>query len=198
MRTTLLLIALISSLWGTKDAAQDATKAPTASPVKAPTPLILEKDEGEKRVRRPRSRPVPAPGFIIKVDRVNGGSQHFYAGAEDIPPGGVIPFHRHHGQDEILVVQTGSGHAWLGDKERDVHAGAMIFIPSETWVSLKNTGTEPIRLAFIFSAPGFDESMRCSSVAAGEPAPPISDEEIDECQHKGHAEFKPRTAAPQK
>ena len=192
MRLSVLLIFLASIAAG----AQTQTAKVSTKPGSAkPSPLILEKDEGEKRVRRPRNTPIPAPGFIIKVDRVNGGSRHFYAGAEDIPPGGTIPFHRHHGQDEILVIQTGSAHVWLGDQERDVHAGAMVFIPSESWVSLKNTGNEPIRLAFIFSAPGFDESMRCSSVAEGAPAPPISDEDLASCQHKGHAEFG-RPAAP--
>jgi len=43
-----------------------------------------------------------------------------------------------------------------------------VFIPSNTWVSAKNIGTEPVSLTFIFSAPGFDDTMRCNSVPAGE------------------------------
>lgn len=194
MRTTLLLIALISSLWGTNNAAQDATKAPTASPVKAPTPLILEKNEGEQRVRRPRtSSPIAVSKFFIKVDRVNGGSEHLFAGDEELPRGAMIPPHRHHGQDELLIIQTGKAHVWLGDEQREVHAGAMVYIPSETWVSLKNVGKEPIRLAFVFSAPGFDEFMRCSSVPAGETPTPLSPQEFLDCQKRGHAEYQTKT-----
>src|SRR6516225_9899990 len=133
------------------------------------TPLILEKSEGEHRVRKSREIPVPTGPFTIKIDRKNGGSRKMWLGTEEIPPGGIIPRHKHLGQDEILLIQTGSAHAWLGTQERDVHAGAIVFIPSDTWVSLKNTGNENINLAFVFSDPGFDEFKRCTSVPLGDP-----------------------------
>ena len=91
-----------------------------------PTPLIVENDEGEHRVRRPRELPMPTPYFTIKVDRENGGSQKMWLVAEEIPSGGVIARHKHLDQDEILLIQSGSGHAWLGTEERDVHSGAEI------------------------------------------------------------------------
>ena len=74
------------------------------------TPLILEKNEGEHRVRRPRETPVPTRPFTIKIDRKNGGSQKMFAGTEEIPAGGLIPRHKHLGQDEILLIQTGSAY----------------------------------------------------------------------------------------
>jgi mannose-6-phosphate isomerase-like protein (cupin superfamily) len=83
----------------------------------------------------------------------------------------VIPRHKHLEQDEILLVQTGTADVTLGDKEYDVHAGGTVF-PVQTWVSLRNIGTDSISLVFIFSAPGFEENMRCSSVPAGQSAPP--------------------------
>src|SRR5215467_8756585 len=131
-------------------------------------PLMLEKNEGEHRVRRPRETPIPTSEFTIKIDRKNGGSQKMWLGTEEIPPGGIIGRHKHLGQDEILLIQTGSAHVRLGTQERDVHAGAIVFIPSDTWISLKNTGSEIINLAFVFSDPGFDEFMRCTSVPAGD------------------------------
>ena len=66
----------------------------------------------------------------------------------------------------------------------------MVFFPLNTWVSLRNTGTEPIQLIFIFSAPGFDEYMRCSSVPEGQPAPPIPLEDLSKCAHEGHVEYE--------
>ena len=152
----------------------------------ATKPLILEKDEGEHRVRRPRETPMPIAGFTIKVDQKNGGSRHLVLGTETIPPGGQIARHKHLGQDEIVLIQTGSAHVWLGSEERDVHAGSVVFIPSETWIALKNTGDENISLAFVFSAPGFEEFLRCGSVPAGSPAPPLSRQEFKACQHEGH------------
>src|ERR1700732_1484818 len=110
-------------------------------------PLVLEKNEGEARVRRPRgSLPTPTAEFILKVTPENSGSKHLVLGTEDIPPGGVIPKHKHLEQDEILLVQTGPANGTLGDKEYDVHAGGTVFSRARTWVSLKNSGTDSISL----------------------------------------------------
>jgi hypothetical protein len=57
-------------------------------------------------------------------------------------------------------------------------------------VSLRNTGTAPIQLIFIFSAPGFDEYMRCSSVPKGQPAPPIRLDQVSKYAHEGHVEYE--------
>jgi hypothetical protein len=54
--------------------------------------LVLERDQGEKRVRRPREKMLnPTSEFILKVTPQNSGSQHLVVGTETIPPGGVIP-----------------------------------------------------------------------------------------------------------
>lgn len=153
--------------------------------------VVLEKNEGEARLRRPLGvLPTPTAEFILKVTPQNSGSKHLVLGTEDIPPGGVIPRHKHLEQDEILLIQTGTAHVTLGDKEYDVHAGGTVFFPAQTWVSLKNIGTDSISLVFIFSAPGFEENMRCSSVPAGQSAPPINTEELRACAHQGHVEYE--------
>lgn len=159
---------------------------------------IAERNEGEKRIRRPRGIPLPASAMTIKVDRKNGGSQHLVMVAEGLPPGKMIPKHKHFDQDEILLIQTSTAHVWLGNTERDVSAGAVVYIPSDTWIALKNTGSEDLSLVAIFSAPGFDDYLRCTSVAEGEQPTMMSDQEWRECQHKGHAEFEsnPNLAYP--
>jgi len=97
--------------------------------------LVLERDQGEKRVRRPREKMLnPTSEFILKVTPQNSGSQHLVVGTETIPPGGVIPKHRHLGQDEIVFLQTGSAHVSLNDQDYEVHAGGMVFFPVNTWV----------------------------------------------------------------
>jgi quercetin dioxygenase-like cupin family protein len=164
-------------------------QAQSATPV-ATKPLIVEKNHGELRVRRPRETPMPTAAFTIKVDPQNGGSQHLVVGTETIPPGGQIARHKHLGQDEIVLVETGSAHVWLASEERDVQAGAVVFIPSDTWIGLKNTGNENISLTFVFSAPGFEEFQRCISVPAGRPARPLGREEFLACQHQGHIAFE--------
>ena len=152
---------------------------------------IMMRDEGEARVRRPLGvLPIPTVEFILKVTPENSGSKHLVLRTEDIPPGGVIPRHKHLEQDEILLVRTGTAHVTLGDKEYDVHAGGTVFFPAQTWVSLKNIGKDSISPVFIFSAPGFEKNMRCGSVLAGQSAPLINTDELNACAHEGHVEFE--------
>jgi hypothetical protein len=76
-----------------------------------PAPLLLEKNEGEQRIWRDP----PPGGFMLKVSPANNGSQHFVLGTEDLLPSDIIPRHKHLGQDEIVLVQSGIIHVQIGD-----------------------------------------------------------------------------------
>src|SRR5215469_4932400 len=163
MRTALKAATICAVLAGVATSAPSVTLNGSISTSRV-TPLILEKNEGDRRVWRPiegtkgwDAQPGP---FILKVDRYNGGSSHLVFGTEDLPPGASIDRHRHPGADEILFLQNGSARVTLGDRTRQVHGGATVFIPANTWISVTNIGTEAIRCAFVFSAPGFDDFMR--------------------------------------
>jgi len=153
-------------------------------------PLLLERNEGELRTRRIHTDSTASASsqFMLKVSPKNNGSQHLVAGTEDLASGAIISMHRHLVQDEIVLIHSGKVHVSLGDRERDLHAGGLVFVPANTWISLKNTGTEPVSLTFIFSAPGFEDTMRCNSVLAGETPTTITPEQQEECAHLGHAE----------
>ena len=154
----------------------------------AAKPLLLEKSEGERRIWRE-----PPPGeFILKVSPKNNGSRHLVFGTEDMVVGDEIPMHKHLGQDEIVYIEKGTAHVRVGDLERDLHAGGTVFIPAYTWVSIKNAGNENLRLVFVFSAPGFENLMRCESVLPNETPTPISSEEHRSCDHQGHVIYKDR------
>ena len=43
-------------------------------------------------------------------------------------------------------------------------SGALVFIPAETWISLKNTGKENISFVFVWNEPGFEEMLRYGAV----------------------------------
>jgi mannose-6-phosphate isomerase-like protein (cupin superfamily) len=145
----------------------------------SPSGLILQVNEGERRVRR--SRAEGAPGlttpFILKVDRRNGGSEHLMMGYEEIAPGDSIRPHRHLVADEIIFVHKGSGIVELGTREARVDTGGTIYIPKETRITLRNDGAVPLAIVFTFSAPGFEELMRDNSVLEGEPDRPITADE---------------------
>jgi quercetin dioxygenase-like cupin family protein len=156
------------------------TPVQTAS-VAAPTPLILEKDEGERRVVRGwPGHPDPGETFILKIDPKNGGSKRLVLFTADIRPGGAIDAHRHPNADEILYFTSGTARVHVGDQVRDVHAGSTVFIPAGTWISASNIGKDPIGAIAIFSAPGFEDFMRAASAREGEPNMPLTKAENDE------------------
>ena len=191
MRIAHLALAVCAVLAGSRASAPAATKDSSTGASKA-TPLILEKNEGERRVWRPiegaegwEGQPGP---FILKIDPRNGGSSHLVLGTEDLPPGAKIERHRHPGSDEILFLQNGRARVNLGDMEREVHGGATIFIPANTWIAVTNIGADAISAVFIFSAPGFEDFMRAESARDGQKILPLSKaEDADITKKHAHA-----------
>jgi mannose-6-phosphate isomerase-like protein (cupin superfamily) len=112
-------------------------------------------------------------------------------GYEDIAPGAEIQPHTHLVADEILFVHRGSGVAKLGQRESPVSAGATIYIPRHVQISVRNTGDEPLGIAFVFSKPGFEELMRENSVLEGQPVVPITPEERERIRkrHSWHTVY---------
>ena len=165
-------------------------------------PLIIEKNEGELRVRRipadSTSLPMSMPSseFMLKVSPKNNSSQQLVLGTEEIPPGGRIRKHKHLQQDEILLIQTGTARVRVGDIEREVHAGGLVFLPRNMTIELENIGSGPIALVFIFSAPGFEDYMRCTSVPVGQERTTITREELQRCAHAGHVVYDELQQSP--
>jgi mannose-6-phosphate isomerase-like protein (cupin superfamily) len=146
-------------------------------------------------VRRPRpanAGKLAAASLTIKVDQRNGGSSSLVMASEDILPGDAISPHLHPEYDEILFVHRGSGVATVGTREATVTEGATIYIPPNTRVSLRNTGTAPLSIIFIFPRPEMVSAYyRELSVPQGQPALPFSPEEFAafRARHKGHVMF---------
>lgn len=113
-------------------------------------------------------------------------------GYEELPPGQGISAHRHVLADEIIFVHRGSGVATVGEREAPISAGSTVYIPSNVRITLRNTGTEPMAIAFVFSKPGFEDYLRDTSVPEGQPAPPLSNAERARIRekHKGHTVYE--------
>ncbi len=166
-------------------ASAPSAPAPQAPKATKTTPLILEKNEGERRTFRGwPGHPDPGSTFVLKVDPKNGGSSHLVFGTEDLAAGETIPTHRHPGSDEIIFLQTGTARVHLGDSVREVRGGSTVFIPADTWISVSNIGSDVISLAFVFPEPGFEDFMRAASVREGEKNVPVPKDEDDEIQRK--------------
>jgi hypothetical protein len=77
--------------------AQSAQPGPAAVPVGNAKSLLLERNEGEPRVRRAvlgapsqsAAQPSAAVPFILKVSRKNNGSEHLVVITEDLLPMGT-------------------------------------------------------------------------------------------------------------
>jgi mannose-6-phosphate isomerase-like protein (cupin superfamily) len=177
-------------------AAPSSPKGAASSPI-AEHPLILSQGQGEVRTWRLLESESPAEQkfdktthFIIKVDRQHGGSPDFWFGAETLPAGAGIPYHRHLHEDEVLYIVSGSAHVHVGSLEGDARPGAIVFIPRDTWVTLQPTNKAPISLVFAFNAPGFDRYMRCEAVLAGQRAEMMTMEEDQRCQKAGDVQYR--------
>src|SRR5271170_1066795 len=192
MRTAPVMLGVFCVLVCGCAATPSNPKSQTANATTA-TPLILEKNEGERRIVRGwPGHPDPGETFILKVDPKNGGSSHLVFMTADIAPEGAIHPHRHPHADEILFLQSGTARVHLGDSVRDVHAGATVFIPANTWIAVDNTGSDPISMLAIFSAPGFEDFMRAGSVREGEKNVPLTEAENDQIEkaHLGDVIYK--------
>jgi len=98
----------------------------------------------------------------LKIGPKTSGSKHLLLFTEEIPSGAVIPKHKHHSEDEILLTQTGTAHVWLGDKEYDAQPGALVFIPAETWISLARV-TIPVPTAVSRITSGWTTAQRSAT-----------------------------------
>jgi quercetin dioxygenase-like cupin family protein len=149
--------------------------------------LILAAGEGERLIRRQYGFPL-----IIKVDPTNGGSKHMVVGTEEIPAGKSIPVHKHSHADEFIVLQEGTASVTLGARRQTANAGAMIFIPENEWVGLENVGPGTMKILFVFSAVGFEQYLRATSVPEGKEVKPFSPDELKEIRQKyqAHIAFK--------
>jgi len=165
-----------------------------SSPAADGRPLLLQDGEGERRVHRPPPGALSnlAAPFVIKVDGRNGGAPELVMFTEDIPPGQAIPPHRHPHADEILFVYGGTGYAVVGDRADTVRAGATIYMPRNTAVRLRNTGTVALRIVALFSQPGYEDYMRDISVPEGAPTPPLTVEELTaiRARHQAHVIYE--------
>jgi quercetin dioxygenase-like cupin family protein len=175
---------ILMTSWIAQAQSTQASLPPTSK--SGPKALLLEKSEGEQRIWRDP----PPGGFMLKVSPENNGSQHLVLVTEDLQPGDTIPTHQHLGQDEIVLIEAGTVHVQVGDQERDLHAGGLVFIPAYTWVSLRNNSNQPASIVGIFSAPGFENHLRCVSVPANEEPTPLTPDQRRQCDHQGHVIYK--------
>lgn len=73
-----------------------------------------------------------------------------YLTATLAPQGGCTPDHAHEESGELMIVLSGSGKAWLGIEEFDLHPGISFYAPPGISHRTLNPGSDPLVIACIF------------------------------------------------
>jgi len=97
-----------------------------------------------------RTWPPERPGFVWRRKRVAG--QHVGASLYELAPGeSTFPYHYELGNDELLVVVTGTPTLRSPDGERQLEPGDCILVPSgpEGAHQLTNRSAEPTRVLLV-------------------------------------------------
>lgn len=179
MRTALSVLGGIALVLSGHALGQEGGVHHSGKLVKA-TPLIVAQSDGERREFRTR----PGTFFTLKVDPKNGGSKHMTVIAEDMTPGDRIPTHRHPDADELIIIEAGTARVTLGDKVEVANAGAIVFVPQDTWIGVENIGKDHLISIGVMSSPGYEDYLRAISVPAGTPSTPLSKAELETIRKK--------------
>lgn len=86
------------------------------------------------------------------IDRTTSAIEKCSLAEEILPIDAVVGRHFHRETEEIYYVLTGVGEMTIDEEKQIVSAGDAIFIPRKAVHSLKNTGSEPIRLLLVCGA----------------------------------------------
>jgi mannose-6-phosphate isomerase-like protein (cupin superfamily) len=166
--------------------ARPSTPKSQAANVATSTPLILEKNEGERRVLRGCLDILSRERLSLSRSIQRMADPRIWSFSQETS--------RPEEQSTHIATQTltkfsfcksGTARMHLGDSVRDIHAGSTVFIPANTWISVDNIGNDNISMVSVFSAPGFEEFMRAGSVREGEKNVPLAEAENDQIE-KAH------------
>lgn len=91
---------------------------------------------------------------LFSGDRTN--TSGLTVGVAEIPVGTPEPQRGHmHAQAEVYYFLSGTGQVVVNGSRRDVRQGDGVFIPGDAEHVAVNTGTEPLRLLYVFAADSF-------------------------------------------
>jgi mannose-6-phosphate isomerase-like protein (cupin superfamily) len=92
------------------------------------------------------------------------------------PNGGQVPWHNQE-QEEIYFIVEGTGEMCLGEERTAVQAGQAVYIPSQVFHQLTNTGSTPMRMIYCYGPAGdvahWRQELDGSLPRAGIEAPPL-------------------------
>ncbi len=94
------------------------------------------------------------------------------------PKGGQVPWHNQE-QEEIYFILEGAGEMCLGTERIDIRAGQAVYIPSNVFHQLTNTGAVPMSMIYCYGPAGdvahWRQELEGTLPRAGVEAPPLPD-----------------------
>ena len=128
-----------------------------------PEGLVVNENEGETIMLREGTSLVK-----IKIAKVHGYTSMSFL-ASTLPPGDVIPIHKHLNEDEIIFIHKGKGILTVGEKEYPIAEDLVAMVPKGVWHGIQNTDQEPIQMRFAYSPAGFEGYFREVGTPLGKP-----------------------------
>lgn len=115
-------------------------------------------------VRIASSKDIPAepmPGRTLQwlATPETLGTERLGLAIMDCAPGSVVrPLHAHRDTEEILLILGGQGEAWVDGETAPFRKGDVVLFPANSKHMVRNTGSQPLVAAAIFSPPTSAES----------------------------------------
>ncbi len=87
------------------------------------------------------------------------GLEDFSVGYTEVPPGQQGSKHKHPDGAEVWLFFAGTGQAIVGDEEIETGPGMVVYTPPDTFHHFFNTGTEPVKLYYMFVPSGPEKAV---------------------------------------
>ena len=84
-------------------------------------------------------------------------SEKLTLGIADVPAGGEVPKRHYHPQPEAYYLIEGTGLLEIDSETFEMRPGHAAFIPGGSIHRLRNTGSSPLKLLYVFPADTFGE-----------------------------------------
>ncbi|CAF2095299.1 unnamed protein product [Rotaria magnacalcarata] len=107
----------------------------------------------------------PLRGQVKWWELINGditSTTDITMGIAEVPVGSLPPKRGHtHDAEEVYYFLSGIGRVYVDGVETDVKSGTSVWIPANAEHFCHNTGTEPLKLLFVFARDKFSDVHYC-------------------------------------
>jgi len=86
------------------------------------------------------------------IDRTTSSIEKCSLAEEILPAGAAVGRHYHQETEEIYYILSGTGEMTVGEETEKVSAGDAVYIPANNIHTLKNTGSEPMKILLVCGA----------------------------------------------